>query len=288
MPGPSGTLSRCAPTTMSWPSPPTSRPPARCGSTGPAHGVDGEMHGGAVRALRFRASGRTRTRRRPPGRRRPAQLAGKSVGPARVPSFMMTTPAAPAATAFSTLVWNVQVPRRISATEPRSKPRSRRRRSRWSMPPAVLAEPKPHRAQRRRHVARTGVGERANRTCGRRFLLAVGRAHGQDRRRALLEEGEIEFFKTNRIAGALQSVRDVFRGTIVARRCRRHGCRHSRRRCPAMPAGAERRPRSPKARPGRPRAWSPAGSPVPTRRCCPEPRRPAPWRHSSLHAKSRS
>src|SRR6266545_7247960 len=33
---------------------------------------------------------------------------------------MMTTPAAPAAAAFSTLAWNVQVPRRISATEPRS------------------------------------------------------------------------------------------------------------------------------------------------------------------------
>src|SRR5215813_8372009 len=38
-----------------------------------------------------------------------------------VPSFMMTTPMAPAATAFSTLVWNGQVPRRISATEPGSK-----------------------------------------------------------------------------------------------------------------------------------------------------------------------
>src|SRR5215813_10517371 len=33
---------------------------------------------------------------------------------------MMTTPAAPADRAFSTLVWNVQVPRRISATKPRS------------------------------------------------------------------------------------------------------------------------------------------------------------------------
>src|SRR5690349_1233705 len=33
---------------------------------------------------------------------------------------MSTTPAAPAARAFSTLVWNVQVPRRISATKPRS------------------------------------------------------------------------------------------------------------------------------------------------------------------------
>src|SRR5262245_42596483 len=32
----------------------------------------------------------------------------------------MTTPAAPADRAFSTLVWNVQVPRRISATKPRS------------------------------------------------------------------------------------------------------------------------------------------------------------------------
>src|SRR5258708_13980068 len=32
----------------------------------------------------------------------------------------MTTAAAPAAQALSTLVWNVQVPRRISATKPRS------------------------------------------------------------------------------------------------------------------------------------------------------------------------
>src|SRR5262245_58160968 len=32
----------------------------------------------------------------------------------------MTTPAAPAALAFSTLVWNVQVPRRINATKPGS------------------------------------------------------------------------------------------------------------------------------------------------------------------------
>src|SRR5262249_3656442 len=34
---------------------------------------------------------------------------------------MTTTPAAPAATAFSTLVWNVQVTRRINATRPRPK-----------------------------------------------------------------------------------------------------------------------------------------------------------------------
>src|SRR4029453_18769739 len=33
---------------------------------------------------------------------------------------MMTPPAAPADRAFSTLVWNVHVPRRTSATKPRS------------------------------------------------------------------------------------------------------------------------------------------------------------------------
>ena len=42
-----------------------------------------------------------------------------------VPSFMITTPAAPAAAAFSTFAWNGQAPRRTSATAPRSKRDSR-------------------------------------------------------------------------------------------------------------------------------------------------------------------
>ena len=52
-----------------------------------------------------------------------ALLLGISIGAYRpsMPSFMSDHhPAAPAATAFSTLVWNVQVPRRINATRPRS------------------------------------------------------------------------------------------------------------------------------------------------------------------------
>src|SRR6516225_9706060 len=130
---------------------------------------------------------------------------------------MMTTLAAPAATAFSTLVWKVQVPRRISATKPRSN-------SSKSVVLQPLAEasggssgkPDTHRTQSRRHLARTGVGQ-GPKSGGRRWLLPpVREAHKQDRRHSLLEEGELEFFKVNAMARLFQRLRHILCGTIVA------------------------------------------------------------------------
>src|SRR4029450_6518806 len=51
---------------------------------------------------------------------------------------------------------------------------------------------------------------------GRWLLPPVRGAHKQNRRDALLEEGELEFFKVNEIACLLQSLRNILRGTIVA------------------------------------------------------------------------
>src|SRR5262249_9855176 len=54
---------------------------------------------------------------------------------------------------------------------------------------------------------------------GRRWLLPpLRRAHKQDRGHALLEEGELEFFKVNAIACLLQPLSYVLGGTIIAGR----------------------------------------------------------------------
>src|SRR5262245_26478646 len=100
---------------------------------------------------------------------------------------MITTPAAPAAAAFSTLVWNVQVPRRISATRPRSN-------SSKSVVLQPLAEAgggpsaSPRLTARSRAV--TLLEPELVKGSGRRWLLPPVRgAHKQDRGYALLEEG---------------------------------------------------------------------------------------------------
>src|SRR5215475_7976512 len=87
-------------------------------------------------------------------------------------------------------------------------------RSEWRL----LGKPDTHRTQSRRHIARIGVGQ-GPKSGGRRWLLPpVREAHKQDRRDALLEEGELEFFNVNEIACLLQSLRNILRGTIVAGR----------------------------------------------------------------------
>src|SRR5262249_15767063 len=87
-------------------------------------------------------------------------------------------------------------------------------RSEWRL----LGKPDTHRTQSRRHIARIGVGQ-GPKSGGRRWLLPPVRgAHKQNRRDALLEEGELEFLNVNEIACLLQSLRNILRGTIVAGR----------------------------------------------------------------------
>src|SRR5215510_3404425 len=151
MPGPSSTLSRCAPTTIKEPSLPA--------------GVSANT----FRLRRFSVTALTARRTVAPSvrpamsREWPCSYEIPTTGMAAgclsvpekasvrrsVPSFMMTTPMAPAATAFSTLVWNGQVPRRISATEPGLKS--------WkSTVPHPLADAIGDSASRRRFTERSG------------------------------------------------------------------------------------------------------------------------------------
>ena len=65
------------------------------------------------------------------------------------------------------------------------------------------------------HLARAGTGQGANGVAGRRLLRAVRLAQEQDRGRLFLEEGKLELFKTNSVAGLLEPVRHVLRGTVI-------------------------------------------------------------------------
>src|SRR5215472_2212510 len=144
---------------------------------------------------------------------------------------MMTIPAAPAATALSTLVWKVQVPRRISAAKPRS-----------NSSKSVVLQP----------LAEASGGCSASPTLTARSravtlleseLVKVRKAEGRAPRR-----------RGTRI---LQRERDSLPPSISpqhtprndrSRACRRLGCHHSWRRCLGTPAGDERCPRLPPRR----------------------------------------
>src|SRR5262245_26779799 len=156
---------------------------------------------------------------------------------------MMTTPAAPAATAFSTLVWKVQVPRRISATKPRS-----------NSSKSVVLQP----------LAEASGGSSASPTLTR----AVAPSHcsnrsssrSEKRRQALApavrqesaQAGPAALAPRRRGTRILQSERDSPPLSTSpphtprndrSRGCRRLGCHLSQRRCPATLADAGRHPR---------------------------------------------
>src|SRR6516165_9300699 len=158
---------------------------------------------------------------------------------------MMTTPAAPAATAFSTLVWKVQAPRRISAAKPRSN-------SSKSVVLQPLAEASggcsasPTLTARSRAV--TLLESELSRSEKRRQALAPAARQGS------AQAGPAALAPRRRGTRILQSERDspplstspphTLRNDR-SRGCQRLGCHHSQRRCPATLADAGRRPRLP-------------------------------------------
>src|SRR5262245_24189682 len=161
----------------------------------------------------------------------------------------MTTPAAPADRAFSTLVWNVQVPRRISATKPRSN-------SSKSVVLQPLAE-----ASGGSSASPTLTARSPSHCSNRSWLRSEKRRQtlAPAARQGSAQAGPAALAPRRRGTRILQSERDspplstspphTLRNDR-SRGCRRLGCHHSQRRCPATLADAGRRPRLPLRRAG--------------------------------------
>src|SRR5215467_10356972 len=66
------------------------------------------------------------------------------------------------------------------------------------------------------HRVRARIGQGANGVAGRRLLRAIRLAREQDRGRLLLEEGKLEFLKSNSVSCFLQPVGHILRRAIIA------------------------------------------------------------------------
>ena len=218
MPGPSGTLSRCAPTTIRGPLPLGAGLGQHVsGRTLAGDRVDREAHGGAAVGPRCHVQGAPAFVGDADDRNGGGLVhqARKDVGPAvRALVHDHDTDGA-----GRDRVLDLGLERAGPATDQRHGAAletcevggfaAAGRRGR-----RPAAELEIHRAQPPRHIARAGVGQGANGAGG----LPVRLAHGQDRRRAVLEVGELEFLEADHVACLLQPLRDILRGPVVAGR----------------------------------------------------------------------